>query len=657
MEELTQNIFDYIKSDYIDYAIMINGEWGSGKTYYWNNIIKNKIENLEFNGKKYIPIYVSLYGISNLEDISKKIYIETINFNKNIKKYMDMNKKNYIPEYTKTGLNMAHCFGMTQNGEEFDYESFFSTEDKVLCFDDLERAKVDVIDILGYINNFVEHDHIKTIIICNEKELLKKIKNTNIELKTFIATYLLDKEGGLVKVDKPISKKIDEKIDSIFDKEVEYERIKEKLVGETFEYVPQFEYIINGILLKYKSKEDFSNFLKENIDFISNTFKKSETKNLRILKHALEDFKVIFENVKKYNKDLKEEILISMLVFTIAISFEMKKGNLLNNKFAYINNFEEYKSNIVLSRVLMINENEYIPYFDTHYFFNIKTEYHFFKFIDIYIRTRKFDIKCFREEMKAIFNNEIKEVIPYKRILTEEYWKIPEADFEKIIFETLNQIRSGEVELIDSVKLYAYFIYFSKIGLIEIKKDEIKKCFMEGMEKSIKISRYCSNVKQELSQIENSKDNSVKEIKKYFISLNEKLREKEYCNIVDEVFSNLNENIENTYNKMLNEYSEIPIFCFYNPEKLFKKINDTKVENIVIIKEMLLNRVKKCNKILEEEITFMKNLVETINEYCNGQSNTIKNIVLKEFANELERYLSIYSISIIEILPVQDEEI
>ena len=40
-------------------------------------------------------------------------------------------------------------------------KTFFSTDDKVLCFDDLERANVDVIDILGYINNFVEHDHIK----------------------------------------------------------------------------------------------------------------------------------------------------------------------------------------------------------------------------------------------------------------------------------------------------------------------------------------------------------------------------------------------------------------------------------------------------------------------------------------------------------------
>ena len=74
---------------------------------------------------------------------------------------------------------------------------FFATDDKVLCFDDLERANVDVIDILGYINNFVEHDHIKTIIICNEKELSTKLKNNNLEMKTFIATYILDKEGKI----------------------------------------------------------------------------------------------------------------------------------------------------------------------------------------------------------------------------------------------------------------------------------------------------------------------------------------------------------------------------------------------------------------------------------------------------------------------------
>lgn len=31
MEELVESILDYVRADYTDYAVMINGEWGSRK--------------------------------------------------------------------------------------------------------------------------------------------------------------------------------------------------------------------------------------------------------------------------------------------------------------------------------------------------------------------------------------------------------------------------------------------------------------------------------------------------------------------------------------------------------------------------------------------------------------------------------------------------
>ena len=296
MEDLVESILDYVRSDYTDYAIMINGEWGSGKTYFWNNKIKPKIDGMQLNGKKYSTIYMSLYGISNLEEISKKIFIETTQLmDKNVRKHIDQSNKTTIPEYAKTGLNIANVFGANPNGEKVNYEKFFSTDDKVLCFDDLERANVDVIDILGYINNFVEHDHIKTIIICNEKELATKLKNSNLEMKTFIATYILDKEGDLSSNEKPMVERIQDKIEYVFDKANDYERIKEKLIGETFEYRPEFNYIINGILMRYENDKELIRFLRENTPYIITTFNKSGTRNLRILKHALNDFKKILE--------------------------------------------------------------------------------------------------------------------------------------------------------------------------------------------------------------------------------------------------------------------------------------------------------------------------------------------------------------------------
>ena len=56
MEDLVESILDYIRAEYTDYAIMIYGEWGSGKTYFWNHKIKPKIEAMQVNGKRLTPI-------------------------------------------------------------------------------------------------------------------------------------------------------------------------------------------------------------------------------------------------------------------------------------------------------------------------------------------------------------------------------------------------------------------------------------------------------------------------------------------------------------------------------------------------------------------------------------------------------------------------
>ena len=53
MDDLIESILDYVRADYTDYAIMINGEWGSGKTHFWNNKIRKKIDSMKFNGKQY----------------------------------------------------------------------------------------------------------------------------------------------------------------------------------------------------------------------------------------------------------------------------------------------------------------------------------------------------------------------------------------------------------------------------------------------------------------------------------------------------------------------------------------------------------------------------------------------------------------------------
>ncbi len=646
MEDLVESILDYIRADYTDYAIMINGEWGSGKTYFWNHKVRNKIESMQLNGKRYRTIYMSLYGISNLEEISKKIFIETTQLmDKNLKKFMDSKDQTTIPEYAKTGLDMANFFGVTQNGDKLDYSEFFSTDDKVLCFDDLERANVDVIDILGYINNFVEHDHIKTIIICNEKELSTKLKSSNLEMKTFIATYLLDKEGDLVKkTDKPMVERIQDTIEYVFDKANDYERIKEKLIGETFEYAPEFNYIINGILMRYEKYPELIRFLRENTNLIISTFNKSGTRNLRILKHALNDFKKIFDMVNKAYPNTNHRVMQTMLIFTIAISFEIKAGKVTKDKFININSNEEYKAILVSSRVFMDNRQFYIKEFDNNYYYNFKAEYRFFKFIEIYIRTRIFDMRTFKENMEVIINTIDTDKLPaYKRLLTEEYWKITDDQFEGVIEEVLDDVKNGRITPIDIVKMFAYFSYFMKKNLINYDLKAIKSVFLNGINIASLTASYCENVDEELNQISvNEVGPDMEEVVRYFNEVNEKLKDKMYIEKAEEVFKYIPMKMEQFYDKFAKECMDVPIFKYYDVFQMFQRISCASNEDIVTIKEMLAARAKKYKNEIEPEIKNIKKLKQVIDEYIEGKEPTIKIVMLEEFSKELENILDLY---------------
>lgn len=177
---------------------------------------------------------------------------------------------------------------------------------------------------------------------------------------------------------------------------------------------------------------DLIRFLKENTNLIISTFNRSGTRNLRILKHALNDFKKVFEMVNKNYPNTNYRILQTMLIFTIAISFEIKAGKITKDKFVNIMDNEEYKSILVSSRVLMDNRQFYIKEFDNNYYYNFKVEYRFFKFIEVYVRTRIFDMKIFKKNMEVIRNTIDTDKLPgHRRLITEEYWKIPDDQFPR----------------------------------------------------------------------------------------------------------------------------------------------------------------------------------------------------------------------------------
>ena len=458
-------------------------------------------------------------------------------------------------------------------------------------------------------------------------------------MKTFIATYLLDKQGELSNDDgKPMVERIQEKIEYVFDKANDYERIKEKLIGETFEYRPEFNYIINGILMRYENDKELIRFLRENTPYIINTFHKSGTRNLRILKHSLNDFKKIYEMLNKYYPNTNYRVLQTMLIFTIAISFEIKAGKITKDKFVNIQNNEEYKATVVSSKVFMDNRQFYIKEFDNNYYYNFKAEYRFFKFIEMYVRTRIFDTRRFKEDMEDIINTVDTEKLPgYKRLLTEEFWKISDDQFPKVIEDIMSDVKKGNISLIDTTKLFIYFTYFVQRGLIDYSMSTIKTLFFNGMNLASLKSEYVENAEQELNNLSLGEKNlDIEDILAHFYILNNTLKDKRYTEKANEVLKYVPMKMETFYEKFDEECMEIPIFKYYDPYQLFQRISCASNEDIMGIKEKLVERAKKHTKELKPELKNIKKLKEIVEQYLKGKEITIKTVMLVELRKDLE---------------------
>ncbi len=296
----------------------------------------------------------------------------------------------------------------------------------------------------------------------------------------------------------------------------------------------------------------------------------------------------------------------------------------------------------------MDNRQFYIKEFDNTYYYNFKSEYRFFKFIELYVRTRIFDMKTFKKDMEMIISTVDTSNLPgYKRLLTEEYWKINDEDFDRIINEILEDVKTGKTTLIENVKLFIYFDYLIKKGLIKNDIKVIKNTFINGMNISSLVSQYCDNVEEELDTIgigEPSQD--VEDILKHFHTLNSKLKDRMYIEKADSIFRCIPMKMEEFYERFDKECMNIPIFKYYDVYQTFQRLSCASNEDIVTIKEKLLNRADLYTKEIEPEMKNIKQLKQVIDDYTRGKDNSIKLVMLKDFSMDLGKILEKYKTSI-----------
>ena len=252
-------------------------------------------------------------------------------------------------------------------------------------------------------------------------------------------------------------------------------------------------------------------------------------------------------------------------------------------------------------------------------------------------------MKIFKKDMEEAerITSGDKNMPAYKKILVEEYWKIPDNKFFDITYEALDDVKTGKLELIEIVKLYVYYVYFSKNNLINIDLKTLKEIFIKGMNLAVVHSRYFPNINDELEKISiYNYSEDIKEVIDEFNNLNNQLLEKDYQITAEEIFKCIPMKMEQFYERFDKECMEVPILKYYDPYKMFQRVSCASNEDIVIIKERLIKRAKMHPEIFAEEIENMRALKHMIDDYLKGKDTTIKIVILKSFSKELESLIN-----------------
>ena len=115
-----------------------------------------------------------------------------------------------------------------------------------------------------------------------------------------------------------------------------------------------------------------------------------------------------------------------------------------------------------------------------------------------------------------------------------------------------------------------------------------------------------------------------------------KYMDKMYTEKASDVLKSIPMKMETFYERFDEECMEIPILKYYDPYQLFQRISCASNEDIMEIKEKLLERAKKHTNELKSELKNITKLKDIIEQYLKGKETTIKTVMLSELSKDLE---------------------
>lgn len=286
-DEITEVIKSYMQCDDIDLqALVLHGEWGSGKTYYCENDLKTALNKMDIKICR-----VSLFGVSNYEEALNRVIASCLPLSEKAVGGICAAISALVKNAIKAGSSMLNN-KIEDLGIQFSLKPdlllpLLDTKNALVIFDDCERSSFahDDRTFLGFVNNMVEN-HGWHVMLVRNKPL--SFEDENSVEKAIMSQIMFEPDlqtlyQGLVKPRLQFPEHIDFDIDDAIIDGIKGSAINVRALSRS---IPTINYVLSTSVLVDKTVKSsgraqaLSNFISYAVRASAgNTPKKPDTSN------------------------------------------------------------------------------------------------------------------------------------------------------------------------------------------------------------------------------------------------------------------------------------------------------------------------------------------------------------------------------------------
>ena len=579
--KVIDSVENYITSEFTDRALLVTGGWGAGKTYFWKNSILPIIKKNHLN-----PIYISLHGVSTLEQLEAQFLTSLLP--SKMQKTVYQNAVNIVSKkLLGSGLN-----------EVFKGAKWPELNNAIICYDDLERNKIELDELWGFINYYIEHVNLKTIIISNEEEIKKEF----------------------------------------------YKSKKEKNISRSIQFTVDIEDVYDSLILKYKSpNQEFYSFLENQKRTVIDYLKKFEIENLRTVSLFLENIRTIYNHGHS-----KRHSFHKVILFSLIITNEFALGNLSSADLSDYKGLNKNPIDMVARSLMRQPEREeetqlqtvktYLETIHEKYLSHDGDDYFFFPATFKYIVAGLLDIDAIRKETDLPLPQKTPEHISVlDTLMNPEFRKLKNEDFNELLPKFLNWTEEGVYSIYDYTRIASGLDFYRTNGLLVSTEKKLEGMLFRGLKEAFKNSNYNQSLYDNIFAFD-PKCDLERKIRNELKILNTNLCAHQLGNQFNKVLELLEQEEHNQLIELMEKLRMDQFLEYGDPKRLVNTLLNCTNETLFYFEQIIFNRYNYSNvsDFMMRELDFITEANKQIKAFLSTSPREQPNaFLLKSISDKL----------------------